>query len=167
MERNHAAGEKRLRIGIDVGGTSTDGVVIDPARASEPEKGILAWPKTPTTPNPSDGIRQVMQAMIRSNGVMPSEIATVTIGTTHFVNTVVQRDAMHLSRVAVLRLREALWQAALLCVEWPSDLRDLVLGHHALLRGGSKLVGNQSATSTLTRFGLSVQSVQQRASTAL
>ncbi len=128
MERNHAAGEKRLRIGIDVGGTNTDGVVIDPTRASEPEKGILAWHKTPTTPNPSDGIRQVMQAMIRSNGVMPSEIATVTIGTTHFVNAVVQRDAMHLSRVAVLRLGKPFGKHAPPCVEWPSDLRDLVLG---------------------------------------
>lgn len=32
-----------LRIGVDVGGTNTDGVLLDPLAASSSNKGILAW----------------------------------------------------------------------------------------------------------------------------
>ena len=141
METGPALSKKILRIGIDVGGTNTDGVVIDPTRAWEPGKGILAWHKTPTTVDPSDGIRQVMVAMMKSNGVMPSKIATVNIGTTHFVNAIIQRDARRLSRVAVLRLGKPFTKHMPPCIEWPRDLKALVLGHHALLRGGLEVHG--------------------------
>ncbi|KAJ8121566.1 hypothetical protein ONZ43_g2012 [Nemania bipapillata] len=95
---------KTLRIGVDVGGTNTDGVILDPLRASDPDKGIIAWHKTPTTPNPSAGINDAIMTMFTSAGVDPDQVASVTIGTTHFVNAVVERDAARLSKVAVLRL---------------------------------------------------------------
>lgn len=99
-----APGRKILRIGVDVGGTNTDGVILDPSRSSDPDKGIVAWHKTPTTPDPSVGISDAIVTMFESAGVDPDQVASVTIGTTHFVNAVVERDAARLSKVAVLRL---------------------------------------------------------------
>ncbi|KAK7523439.1 hypothetical protein IWZ03DRAFT_364601 [Phyllosticta citriasiana] len=132
---------KRLRIGIDVGGTNTDGVVIDPLRASEPDKGIIAWHKAPTTADPSHGIEDALRTMFEQSKVNPDEVASVTIGTTHFVNAVVERDARRLAKVAVIRLSGSFGKHAPPCIDWPEDLRDLVLGHHAQVSGGLEVDG--------------------------
>ncbi|KAI3328960.1 hydantoinase [Xylariaceae sp. AK1471] len=132
---------KTLRIGVDVGGTNTDGVILDPSRASEPDKGIIAWHKAPTTPNPSVGIDDAITTMFASAGVDPGRVASVTIGTTHFVNAVIERDAARLSKVAVLRLCGPFSQHTPPCVDWPREMRELILGHYALLKGGLEVDG--------------------------
>ncbi|KAI1484750.1 hydantoinase [Biscogniauxia mediterranea] len=132
---------KTLRIGVDVGGTNTDGVVLDPARASEPDKGIVAWHKAPTTTNPSLGINDAITTMFKTANISPDQVASVTIGTTHFVNAVVERDAARLSKVAVLRLCGPFSKHAPPCVDWPDDMRDLILGYYALLKGGLEIDG--------------------------
>ena len=62
------ANPKRLRIGVDVGGTNTDGVLLDPLAASAPDApagaGILAWHKSATTLDPSDGISTAIAALL-------------------------------------------------------------------------------------------------------
>ncbi|KAI0450896.1 hypothetical protein F5B21DRAFT_507771 [Xylaria acuta] len=132
---------KTLRIGVDVGGTNTDGVIIDPSQASAPNKGIIAWHKAPTTPNPSIGINDAITTMFESAGVDPDRVASVAIGTTHFVNAVVERDPTRLTKVAVVRLCGPFSQHTLPCVDWPSEMRELVLGHYALLKGGLEVDG--------------------------
>lgn len=132
---------RRLRVGIDVGGTNTDGVLIDPLETSRPDRGIIAWHKEPTTTNPSIGINNALTTMLSSASISPQEVASVTIGTTHFVNAVVERDAARLSRVAVIRLCGPFSKHNLPCVDWPSDMRELILGHHALVKGGLEVDG--------------------------
>lgn len=132
---------RRLRVGIDVGGTNTDGVLIDPLETSRPDRGIIAWHKEPTTTNPSVGINNALTTMLSSASISPQEVASVTIGTTHFVNAVVERDAARLSRVAVIRLCGPFSKHNLPCVDWPSDMRELILGHHALVKGGLEVDG--------------------------
>jgi N-methylhydantoinase A/oxoprolinase/acetone carboxylase beta subunit len=136
------AEHRTLRIGVDVGGTNTDGVILDPSRASEPDKGIIAWHKTPTTPNPSVGIDEAITTMFKSAALDPGRVASVTIGTTHFVNAVVERDAARLARVAVLRLCGPFSQHTPPCIDWPREMRELVLGHFALLKGGLEVDGS-------------------------
>ncbi|CAF3441362.1 unnamed protein product [Fusarium graminearum] len=132
---------RRLRVGIDVGGTNTDGVLIDPLKTSGPDRGIIAWHKEPTTTNPSVGINNALTKMLSSASISPDEVASVTIGTTHFVNAVVERDATRLSRVAVIRLCGPFSKHILPCVDWPSDMKELILGHHALVKGGLEVDG--------------------------
>ena len=135
---------KRLRIGVDVGGTNTDGVIIDPSQASSPNKGILAHHKAPTTTNPSDGINAAITHMFTASDppIDPADVASVTIGTTHFVNAVVERDAARLCRVAVLRIAGPFGKHAPPCVDWPDDMRDLILGYWASVDGGLEVDGN-------------------------
>ncbi|KAK8089193.1 hypothetical protein PG997_004154 [Apiospora hydei] len=135
---------KTLRIGVDVGGTNTDGVILDPARASEPDKGILASHKAPTTANPGRGIAHALAALFAraQPPVRPEQVASVSIGTTHFVNAVVERDPARLSKVAVLRLCGPFAKHATPCIDWPADMRDLVLGYHARLQGGLEVDGH-------------------------
>ncbi|KAF4344506.1 Hydantoin utilization A, partial [Fusarium beomiforme] len=61
----------RLRIGIDVGGTNTDGVLLDPLQSSRPDRGIIAWHKEPTTTNPNVGINNALTMMLDSTSVDP------------------------------------------------------------------------------------------------
>ncbi|RYP55742.1 hypothetical protein DL770_010888 [Monosporascus sp. CRB-9-2] len=136
-----AADLRRLRIGVDVGGTNTDGVVLDPSRASEPARGIIAWHKAPTTTNPSLGINKVITAMFGAASVNPDHVASVTIGTTHFVNAVVERDVTRLSKVAVIRLFGPFSKHTPPCIDWPEDMRELILGYYALVKGGLEVDG--------------------------
>lgn len=133
---------KKLRIGVDVGGTNTDGVILDPTRAAEPDKGIVAWHKAATTTNPSLGIGNAITEMLTTAKIPPSDVASVTIGTAHFVNAVVERDARRLSPVAVLRLCGPFSHHTPPCVDWPEDMRDLVLNHYAILPGGLEVDGS-------------------------
>ncbi|KAF2791792.1 hydantoinase [Melanomma pulvis-pyrius CBS 109.77] len=131
----------KLRIGVDVGGTNTDGVIIDPTKSAETGRGIVAWHKAPTTPDPSHGIADAITTMFKSASVNPDDVASVTIGTTHFVNAVITRDRTRLSQVAVIRLSGPFSKHAPPCVDWPSSLQKLILGHYALVKGGLEVDG--------------------------
>ncbi|KAJ6610386.1 Hydantoinase/oxoprolinase-domain-containing protein [Mycena sp. CBHHK59/15] len=97
-----------LRIGVDVGGTNTDGVLLDPSSTSQANRGILAWHKSPTTSNPSQGIKNVITTLLKNANVDSAEVTSVTIGTTqeveHFINAVVEKDRNQPAPVAVIRL---------------------------------------------------------------
>lgn len=84
--------------------TNTDGVILDLSRCSEPDGGIIAWKKLSTTANPSDGIKDVIKEMFGQSEVDPNDVASVTIGTTHSINAVVEMNESRLAEVAVVRL---------------------------------------------------------------
>lgn len=80
--------------------------------------------------------------MFKSASVAPKSVASVTIGTTHFVNAVVTRDSTRLSPVAVLRLSGPFSKHAPPCVDWPASLRKIILAHYALVKGGLEIDGD-------------------------
>ena len=83
------------RIGIDVGGTNTDAVLL--ANGS-----VVHAVKTPTTPEVTDGIATALDLLRQHPAVARGLIDGVVVGTTHFVNAVVQRR--DLSPVAAIRI---------------------------------------------------------------
>ena len=84
-----------MRIGIDVGGTNTDAVLMDGRR-------VVGWAKSPTTRDVSSGITNVLNVLLAQTQVAASSITAVMLGTTHFTNAVVERRS--LSKTAVLRI---------------------------------------------------------------
>ncbi len=84
-----------MRVGIDVGGTNTDAVLMR-------GRDVLSWHKTPTTADVGSGIVAVLKTVLADGEAQPSDIEAVMIGTTHFTNAVVERR--RLLEVAVLRL---------------------------------------------------------------
>ncbi|KAH6723923.1 hypothetical protein BKA61DRAFT_648951 [Leptodontidium sp. MPI-SDFR-AT-0119] len=132
---------RNLRIGVDVGGTNTDGVILDPTRSSEPSRGIIAWHKAPTTSNPSDGINNAITAMFQESKVNPEDVASVTIGTTHFINAVVEGDQARLARVAVVRLCGPFAKSVPPGIDWPVRLRNLICAYHCRVDGGLEVDG--------------------------
>ena len=104
-----------LRIGIDVGGTNTDAVVMD-------GNAVLSAIKAITTEDVISGVGNAMEMAIAASGVARGAIRHVMIGTTHFTNAVVERK--HLSEVAAIRLglpaaHGRLAQGPAQCSGWP------------------------------------------------
>ncbi|AEY95545.1 FACR027Cp [Eremothecium gossypii FDAG1] len=135
---------RRLLIGVDVGGTNSDLVVLDPARISEPNRGVLAWYKAVTTPDVSEGIEQAIRTVLDdpSNDIKKEEIVSVSIGTTHFINAVIERDANRLERVAVLRLCAGFGESLPPFGDFPEDLGSILQCYTASMDGGSQVNGS-------------------------
>ena len=127
---------------LQVNRTNTDGVILDPTRSSERGRGIVAWHKASATGNPSDGINNAINTMFSNSKFDPKEVASVTIGTAHFINAVVERDSTRLAKVAVLRLCGPFSKGVPPCIDWPVELRDLILGYCCLVEGGLEVDGN-------------------------
>ncbi len=123
-----------MRIGIDVGGTNTDAVVMD-------GRSVVAWAKRPTTPDVTGGIVAALTAVLADAGVERGAIRAVMIGTTHFTNAVVQRR--DLTRVAVFRLCGPATRSLPPMIDWPPELRAAVHGSTALLPGGFEFDGRE------------------------
>ncbi len=121
----------RRRIGIDVGGTNTDAVLLE-------DDGVAAAVKTPTTSDVTTGITKALAALVaQAPGARTAQ--AVMIGTTHFTNAVVQRR--DLGRVAAVRIGLPSGASLPPFVDWPEDLADLVRAEVVMLEGGHEFDG--------------------------
>src|SRR5260370_26199270 len=73
------------RLGIDVGGTNTDAVIMDPADR------VVAKAKVPCTPDITGGITTAIGTVLHAPGADPRRISHVMLGTTHATNAVLER----------------------------------------------------------------------------
>ena len=102
-----------MRIGIDVGGTNTDAVLMDGL-------DVLGWRKTPTTPDVCAGIIDVLRELLAQTKVSAADVQAVMIGTTHFTNAIVERR--RLVEVAAIRLGLPATRSLPPLTDWPADL---------------------------------------------
>lgn len=121
------------------GGTNTDAALAiatfhDPA--VQPEIQIIASSKQPTTTEATEGIRLAIQDVIRKSNIATSDILSINIGTTHFINAVVQADASKLERVAVLRLCGPFCREVPPFADFPDKLSSVIHGPVGYLDGG-------------------------------
>ncbi|HEY2686382.1 MAG TPA: hydantoinase/oxoprolinase family protein [Steroidobacteraceae bacterium] len=121
-----------FRIGVDVGGTNTDAVLM---RGRE----VLASHKSATTPDVGSGIVAAIDAVLKQASVAANAVDVVMIGTTHFTNAFV--EARHLCRVGVLRLGAPATLAIRPLIDWPAPLRDVIHGHSEIVGGGFNFDG--------------------------
>jgi N-methylhydantoinase A/oxoprolinase/acetone carboxylase beta subunit len=125
-----------MRIGIDVGGTNTDAVLMDGTR-------VVSWHKTPTTPDVSSGIIAALEYLLQESKVPNDRILGVMIGTTHFTNAVVERKRV--IPVAAVRLGLPATESLPPMVDWPAELRDTLGNHAYLVHGGHEFDGREIA----------------------
>jgi N-methylhydantoinase A/oxoprolinase/acetone carboxylase beta subunit len=114
------------RIGIDVGGTNTDAVLLDG------DKVVFAV-KRPTTKDVTSGILDALKAL-RADPAARGPVDAVVIGTTHFINAVVQRR--NLMKVAAIRIGMPASASLPPFCDWPQDLAAGVRGEIFMLEGG-------------------------------
>lgn len=121
-----------LRLGIDVGGTNTDAVVLDAAGR------VLAKAKVPTTPEATDGIRAAIATVLAFPGAA-GRVAHVMVGTTHATNAVIERRGLR--RVAAIRIGAPATTSIPPLATWPRDSRAAVVVDTTVVRGGSEYDG--------------------------
>lgn len=123
-----------MRIGVDVGGTNTDAVLLA-------GKKVLGAVKRPTSSDVSSGISSAIGALISDCDVEAGEITAVMIGTTHFTNAFIQRR--ELVPVYAIRIGFPAGRGIPPYSSWPDDLKALVCGGSAMVRGGFEFDGRE------------------------
>ncbi|GAA4527818.1 MULTISPECIES: hydantoinase/oxoprolinase N-terminal domain-containing protein [Nonomuraea] len=128
--------EPDLRIGIDVGGTNTDAVVLDSGDR------VIAKAKRPTSRDVTEGLRAALDAVLDELGPHAhGRIGRVMLGTTHATNAILERR--NLGRVAVLRLGAPATTAVPPLSDWPDGLREVVSAGEAVVPGGHYVDGRE------------------------
>eukprot|EP01097_Dermamoeba_algensis_P006782 TRINITY_DN4228_c0_g1_i1.p1 TRINITY_DN4228_c0_g1~~TRINITY_DN4228_c0_g1_i1.p1 ORF type:complete len:268 (+),score=58.27 TRINITY_DN4228_c0_g1_i1:56-805(+) len=126
------------RIGIDVGGTNTDAVLM------KGEEIVLSCKKF-TTPDVSSGFEAALATILSgfaSEVPNPSKlISAVIIGTTHFTNAIIQHK--NLNDVAIFRLCGQATLSLPPLVDWPERLRNSFRHFSVLLPGGREIDGSE------------------------
>jgi len=125
---------RQLRVGFDVGGTFTDGVLMQ-------DREVLAKAKALTTQDVTGGIVNALDEVLAQSKVDPAGIAMVSLGTTHTTNALIERRS--LNRVGVFRLGAPATTAIPPLTGWPEDLKEAIGGHEVVhvIRGGSEYDG--------------------------
>ncbi|CAO1613722.1 unnamed protein product [Sympodiomycopsis kandeliae] len=124
--------------GIDAGGTNTDCAILEPRS----EKVICAK-KTATTADPGHGILQVLKDTCQGAQIKPDRLATISIGTTHFINAVLSSDASRLRPVALFRLGHPYTAQCPPFCDFPPLLRSALEGPWKICKGGLQISGEQ------------------------
>ena len=123
------------RIGIDVGGTNTDAVILDE------DFNVIAETKTPTTEDVSSGIYKAMREVINASNVPLDAIKYAMLGTTHATNAIVERK--RLNAIAIIRLGAPATLAVKPLIGVPDDLRETLGKHVYIVQGGHEFDGRE------------------------
>jgi N-methylhydantoinase A/oxoprolinase/acetone carboxylase beta subunit len=122
-------------IGIDVGGTNTDAVLLI-------DGSVKHAVKTPTTLDVTAGILNAL-IQLRKSGDAGDAVDAVMIGTTHFINALV--EARRLAPTAAVRLSLPAGASLPPMVDWPPRLVEAISGRGYLAHGGHEFDGRHIA----------------------
>ena len=119
-------------LGVDVGGTNTDAVVVEGGE-------VVCAAKTPTTEDVTTGIVAALDEALAKSDLAKEQVSAVMIGTTHFTNAIV--EGRGLLPTAILRLCGQATRAVPPLTDWPVRLRAVVEGAVFLTGGGHEYDG--------------------------
>lgn len=128
------------RVAIDIGGTFTDGVLM------EVVSGQMWFGKVLTTPDaPEEGAVQVLHELAASGGIQPEEIARCIHGTTLVINALLQRTGADVGLIATRGFRDVIEIAR----ERNYDVHDLfAIRHDPLIPRERRYEVNERVTVT-------------------
>lgn len=116
-----------MRVGIDVGGTHTDAVILD-------EQKVIAATKVLTSQNVKDGVVNALDEVLTQSGIDRNDIEAVMIGTTQFTNAVIQRR--DLAPTAIIRIALPSGELVPPMIDWPDDIASELGRHVYMVHGG-------------------------------
>jgi N-methylhydantoinase A/oxoprolinase/acetone carboxylase beta subunit len=124
------------KLGIDVGGTNTDAVLIDE------NLQVVAEIKHPTSEDIYDGILGAVRAVLSASGIDRSQIRQAMLGTTQCTNAIVERK--HLAPIGILRIGAPATMGIRPMVDWAEDIQKIAVGS-AIIGGGFEYDGKELA----------------------
>ena len=120
-------------VGVDVGGTNTDAVLMD-------GRDLVGAAKVPTTDDVTGGIAEAVSELLAQTGCRDA-VQAVVVGTTHFTNALL--EGANLAPTAVMRLALPATELLPPLVEWPGDLKDAIGGQAYMVGGGNEFDGRE------------------------
>ena len=123
----------KYRIGIDVGGTNTDAVILDEGNA------VIAKCKEATTKDVSSGIKNAVERVLADSGIAPEAVTDAMLGTTHATNAIVERKG--LSKVGLIRVSAPSGYGIPPYADWPDDIVAVLGGSYVIVKGGYEYNG--------------------------
>ena len=124
------------KLGIDVGGTNTDAVLVDENRT------VVADIKYPTSADIYDGILGAMRTVLEVSGVDPKQIHQAMLGTTQCTNAIVERK--NLAPIGILRIGAPATTGIRPMVDWAEDIQKIAVGSK-IIGGGFEYDGKELA----------------------
>jgi len=121
------------KIGVDVGGTNTDAVLINN------ENHIIAKTKQTTSLDVSSGIEKAIRKVLQQAKVPTEAIKYIMLGTTHCTNALVERK--NLNRIGAIRIGLPASKAIPTMSDFPEDLKKLLQKHCYMVHGGYEYDG--------------------------
>lgn len=126
---------KLYKLGIDVGGTNTDAVILDS------NLKVISNIKTHTTKDIESGINNAIHQVIEQSQIDVQNITEAMLGTTQATNAIVERQK--LGKVGVIRIGYPATASILPYTEWPSDITKILSNTFSLVHGGYEFNGDE------------------------
>lgn len=123
----------KYRLGVDVGGTNTDAVILTP------DDRVVAKTKTPVTADVASSIRRATKTVLEQSRLTPSEISHAMLGTTQVTNAIIERQ--RLNKVGLVRIGAPATLAVPPLTGWPTELKAVVEHAGIMVRGGHEFDG--------------------------
>lgn len=124
------------KLGIDVGGTNTDAVLIDE------NLDVVAAIKNPTSGDIYEGIMGAVDAVLAASSVDLAQIGQAMLGTTQCTNAIVERKG--LAPIAILRIGAPASVGIPPMVDWADDISAVAVDS-AIIGGGFEYDGKRLA----------------------
>lgn len=146
------------RIGIDVGGTNTDAIILDE------NYHLIHAVKSPTSLDIKTGIETSLRNLLQESNIDKTQITHAMLGTTQCTNAIVERKK--LAQVGVIRLGYPATASVAPYTSWPEDMVQKLSGKYALVHGGYEYDGQvlgevdeAEIRALLEEWGSSVESI--------
>lgn len=122
------------KLGIDVGGTNTDAVIIDENNT------IIADIKSPTSTDIYSGIVKALKTVLDVSGIDRTKIYQAMLGTTQCTNAIVERK--NLAPIGIIRIGAPATLGVIPMVDWAEDIQKIAVGS-TVIRGGYEYDGRE------------------------
>jgi len=126
----------QYRLGIDVGGTNTDAVLIDE------NLNIIADIKQPTSADVYTGILDALKCILAASKVDRKAITKAMLGTTQCTNAIIERK--HLAKIGILRIGAPASVAIPPMIDWDDTLKKVAVAS-TIVGGGYEYNGKEIA----------------------
>ena len=144
-------------LGVDVGGTNTDAVLMD-------GRELIAAAKVPTSEDVTSGIVGAVSELLKQ-GADGQNVDAVMVGTTHFTNALL--ECKGLCPTGIIRLALPATQLLPPLVDWPDRMRAATGAFTRMVGGGNEFDGRE--ISALDRDGVreAIRDFQKQGVTAV
>lgn len=148
-------GRRKVRIGIDVGGTFTDAIAIDNSTYE-----IIGQEKIPTTHYADEGVAKgiidILEKIMKENEILPEDVMFIAHGTTQATNALLEGDV---AKVGVLGMGTGMEASK---VKNDTNLENIELAPHKFLNICSEFVDSKEIEKSDDKLKCSIGDLKDK-----